>query len=278
MAAVPSEAGRSDESADSTSWQPVARWYSDYHATRKSDHFTNVIYPGSLALLGDVSNKRVLDVACGEGAFAAHLTEAGAVVTGVDAAPDLIDTAKARRLRGAVFEIGDANDLDSAGDAARGPFDAAACVMAIMNIANLDSTLAGIAARLTAAAPLVLVLLHPAFRSPKQASWGWDEGDPGRPRQYRRVDAYLSESRTPIVMNPGEASRGRPPVETITFHRPLSAYIRSLSNAGFVVDSLEEWPSQRTSEPGPRADEENRARAEIPLFLGIRAIMSRRSH
>jgi hypothetical protein len=35
---------------------------------------------------------------------------------------------------------------------------------------------------------------------------------------------------------------------------------------------MEEWPSLRQSQPGPRAQEENRARREIPMFLALRAV------
>ena len=59
---------------------------------------------------------------------------------------------------------------------------------------------------------------------------------------------------------------------TWTFHRPLQSYAKALGEAGFVIESLEEWPSMRKSEPGPRAGEENRARREIPMFLGFRAV------
>ncbi len=263
--------------AADTSWQGVAEWYGNYQSAERSDHFADVIHPGALALLGSVRGGRVLDVACGEGTFASILAGRGASVVGIDAAADLIDQARAKAIAGARFVVANAARLDDAGKEARGPFDAASCIMALMNIAELDATLAGIARRLAPGAPFVAVLLHPAFRSPRQTAWGWDTSDRRQQRQYRRVDAYLSETRTPIVMNPGKAAHGEPVVETWTFHRPVSAYVRSLSAAGFVVDALDEWPSLRTSEPGPRADEENRARAEIPLFLGIRAIRSNRT-
>lgn len=265
------------EQAAPTSWQPVAKWYSEYQSTQKSDHFSDVIHPGALKLLGDVAGRRVLDVACGEGSFASLLTERGSTVAGIDAAPDLIEAANAKRLNGATFAVGDASRLDDVGASMQGPFDAASCIMALMNIEHLDATLAGIDARLAPGAPFVAVMLHPAFRSPRQTSWGWDTTGRGAHRQYRRVDAYLSESSTPITMNPGKAAHGASPVETVTFHRPLSVYVRALASAGFVIDAIEEWPSRRTSEPGPRADEENRARAEIPLFLGIRALKSERT-
>jgi hypothetical protein len=63
-------------------------------------------------------------------------------------------------------------------------------------------------------------------------------------------------------------------VLTYSFHRPLQEYIKVLGNAGFVVTHLEEWISHKISEPGPRADAENRARKEFPLFMCIAATRS----
>ncbi len=266
------------DNATSTSWERVAEWYGSYQAAGTSDHFSEVIHPGTLELIGSVDGKRVLDVACGEGAFAARLAEVGAAVTGVDAAEALIAQANARAIPRARFVAGDASRLDEISHEVAGPFDAAVSMMALMNIADLDATCRGISARLASGAPFVAVILHPAFRAPKRSAWGWDEQAGSAPKQYRRVDAYLSEATERITMNPGAVAHGADPVVTYTFHRPISAYIHSLTRAGFMVNALTEWASARTSEPGPRAAEENRARAEIPLFLGIRAIRSPRTH
>ena len=73
-------------------------------------------------------------------------------------------------------------------------------------------------------------------------------------------------------MNPGEVAKGEQPVLTLTYHRPLQTYVRAIRDSGMLVDAIEEWPSSRTSKPGPRAAEENRSRREIPMFLAIRAI------
>jgi hypothetical protein len=107
---------------------------------------------------------------------------------------------------------------------------------------------------------IYVVLNHPAFRIPKASGWGWDEQ---AKIQYRRIDRYLSESKTEIDMHPGE-KRGE---RTISFHRPLQYYVKALGKAGFSVAALEEWNSHKHSEPGPRAAAEDRARKEIPLFL-----------
>ena len=86
--------------------------------------------------------------------------------------------------------------------------------------------------------------------------------------QYRRVDRYLLPRKTPIVTHPGSA----PDVYTWTFHRPIESYVKALRNAGLLVDAAEEWPSHKTSEPGPRAAAENTARREIPMFMAVRAV------
>jgi hypothetical protein len=112
---------------------------------------------------------------------------------------------------------------------------------------------------------LVIAMMHPCFRGPKETSWGWDEGGQA---QYRRVDRYLLPRKSPIVANPGKA----PEVYTWTFHKPIESYVKSLRNAGLLIDALEEWPSHKTSTSGPRAAAENSARKEIPLFLALRAI------
>ena len=85
--------------------------------------------------------------------------------------------------------------------------------------------------------------------------------------QYRRIDRYMSESKVEIDMNPSRPGT----VSTISFHRPLQYYFKTLANAGFAVARLEEWLSHRESEKGSRKIAEDRARQEIPLFLFLEA-------
>jgi 23S rRNA-/tRNA-specific pseudouridylate synthase/SAM-dependent methyltransferase len=302
-----------ENAAGATSWDHVAEWYENLIESRGSDHHERVIIPGTLRLLEPRRGLRVLDVACGEGALCRRLAEAGADALGVDASPRLIRAATkfgaagrearagGREAQGrgtARFAVADATRLDElviengaggGGGEDRGagePFDAACCVMALMNISPLEPALAGIARRLKPGGRFVGVVLHPAFRAPGQTSWGWDVRDEGGAAsggarggrvahagaQFRRVDAYLSPAQREIVMNPGAAAHGAAKVTTTTYHRPLQTYVRALAQAGFAIDALEEWASARQSQPGPRAQEEDRARREIPMFLAVRAI------
>jgi hypothetical protein len=43
-----------------------------------------------------------------------------------------------------------------------------------------------------------------------------------------------------------------------------------LNKAGFMIAKIEEWTSDKESE-GKTAKQENRARAEFPLFMAIQA-------
>lgn len=276
----PKDAGPRPQLAASKGWDHVAAWYDKLVGDGHSDHHSAVIIPGALRLLELSEGERLLDVACGEGVLARAAAELGVLVTGVDAADRLIDAARKRAGANETYLTGDARQLEAL--RLTEGFDAASCIMALMNIDTIEAVFRGVAALLRPGGRFIAVVLHPAFRAPGQTSWQWDDNaaqGPGRTprsdqRQYRRVDGYLTPYAHPIVMNPGAASRGRKPITTTTHHRPLQAYAAALARTGFMIEALEEWPSQRQSEPGPRAEEENRARREIPLFLAWRARLS----
>lgn len=243
-----------------TSWEGVSKWYGGYMGGK--DTFQDaIVFPGALKLLGAGRGKRFLDIACGEGTFAGMIAKTGAEVVGLDAAPTLVRRAQGKKMRGTTFFVADATQF---ADKVEGPFDGASCILAIQNIEDIAAVLRDAVKVLKKGAPLVFVLNHPAFRIPRQSSWGWDEG---KKMQFRRIDMYMTESEIPIQAHPGAA----PSVKTFSYHRPLERYFVELMKAGFVVDGLEEWVSHRESESGPKARAENRARNEIPMFLALRA-------
>ena len=243
-----------------TSWGHVANWYHEHVSESEDTYHEKVIKPNLLRVLGEVKDKRVLDLACGEGFFSRALNDAGAIVTGADIAPELIAIAK---------KLGPPSISYVAASAERIPlpdesFDAAICVLALQNIKDLSGALAQVSHLLKKNAPFAIVLNHPAFRIPRHSSWGFDT-DAGI--QFRRTDRYLSENSYEIQMHPGSA----PGVMTLSYHRPLQLYMKELAKHGFVLAGLEEWISHRVSEKGPRAEAEDRARKEFPLFLMLKA-------
>lgn len=230
-----------------------------------SEYQREVVFPGVLRLLSAKPRQRVLDIACGQGALCRLLHEQGARVTGVDAAGPLLDHARQRSDKTIEYLRADARDLAKAFPHGSGQFDAAACVLAIQNIQPIRPVFEGAATCLKERGRLVLVMMHPAFRVPKHSHWGWDEDSQ---TQYRRVDRYLLPRKEPIVTHPGKD----PGQYTWTFHRPLQDYVRALRQSGLLIDTIEEWTSHKLSDSGPRAKAENIARAEIPMFMAMRAI------
>ncbi len=243
-----------------TNWHGAAQWYDKHVGDQGSDYQQNLIIPGSVKLLAPRRGEKILDIACGQGVFCRELAESGAEVVGIDSAKGLIKAARQRSPR-IKFFLADAENLDLFPSSA---FDAVSCLMAIQNIESHRSAIAEMGRVLKPGGRALIVMSHPAFRVPKQSGWGFDER---QGLQYRRVDSYMSELKSPIQMQPGYD----PHLYTWTFHRPLSSYFRSFAAAGLAVTALEEWISHRQSKPGKNAQAENRARQEIPLFLALLA-------
>jgi hypothetical protein len=82
------------------------------------------------------------------------------------------------------------------------------------------------------------------------------------------MDQYMSESTSFIDMNPGRKGSEKQ-VTTVSYHRPLQLYMKSLAKHGLVIEKLEEWISDKKSQSGPRQHAEDKARKEFPLFLAL---------
>jgi SAM-dependent methyltransferase len=161
------------------------------------------------------------------------------------------------------YLVGDARRLDFLPGQ---EFDAIVCILAAQNIDPIERAFMECARVMRPGGRLVMVLNHPAFRIPRQSHWAWDEA---RKLLYRAVDRYLTPLKIPIDTHPFKSPGQK---TTWTFHRPLQNYVNGLSKAGLWTNALEEWPSHKVSQPGPVAMSENRARAEFPLFLALRAV------
>lgn len=244
-----------------TSWGSVANWYDEHLQRPTGTYHRDVILPNLLRLMAIESGEAVLDVACGQGFFSRELFHAGAKVSGVDIAPELIKIARQQSPKEIAYHASPAHHL---------PFiktesvDTVLISLAIQNIENVRDVFAECQRVLKTGGRMFIVMNHPAYRIPKQSSWGWEDNKV----QYRRVDRYLSEMKTEIQMHPGDA----PEETTVSFHRPLQYYFKMLNKNGFLVGRLEEWISHKKSVQGPRAKAEDRARKEIPLFLCLEAI------
>jgi SAM-dependent methyltransferase len=248
-----------------TSWDRVATWYDGWVGDRGSAYHRQLAIPAVLDMLQPQPGEEILDVGGGQGVLAPYLVEAGARVTVLDGSPKLIAAAKRRhpRLRDARFLVGDARRMPAVAGLEPAAYDAAVFLLSIQDMDPLEDVTRGVDWALRDRSRVVLLMTHPAFRQPRHSGWGFDEG---RKLTYRRIDGYLGEMAVPMKSLGG----GQP---TRSFHRPISAYVNALAEMGFATDAMLEIPDLPPERrPGKAARGDARANAEIPIFLGMRAV------
>jgi ubiquinone/menaquinone biosynthesis C-methylase UbiE len=244
-----------------TSWQPVHKWYRESVGQEGHYYHQHVILPGILKFLGQKQKEKIslLDIACGQGILGRTVPQDMEYV-GIDVALGLIKSAK--QMDGSPHHHYQVADVAKLIDLKKKDFTHAAIILALQNIEHPEIAFRNAAHHLKPQGKLILVMNHPCFRIPRQTSW---QVDKDKKIQYRRIDGYMSPQKIPITTHPGQ---GKASPNTLSFHHPLSQYVVWLNQAGFKISHMEEWCSDKVSEGGA-AKMENRARAEIPLFMMI---------
>ncbi|WP_068466437.1 class I SAM-dependent DNA methyltransferase [Candidatus Protochlamydia phocaeensis] len=243
----------------STSWESSGQWYDQTVGEQGHYYHQTLIIPNLLKSFHFKDNQpaSLLDLACGQGVLSRHLPSSVSYV-GVDISPQLIASARQySKQKSHQFLTGDATlPLPTS----KKDFTHAAIILALQNIEDPLKVFKNAYDHLQPNASFAIVLNHPCFRIPRQSSW---QVDSNNKIQYRRIDRYMSSMKIPIQTHPG---KGKTSPQTWSFHHPLSAYSRWLHEAGFSVELIEEWCSNKVSE-GKAAKMENRSREEIPLFM-----------
>lgn len=133
-----------------------ARWAKDYDAY--ANGLIMIEEPIVRRLAGDVSGKRVLDVACGTGRHSTWFRAAGAEVTAVDASAEMLAIARAK----------DASVTWREGDLAALPvqnasFDLVVNALVMEHVAEVRPAIAEAHRALVPGGSFVLSVFHPAF-------------------------------------------------------------------------------------------------------------------
>ena len=251
--------------AKSRSWDAVANWYAGWSGPQGSRHHKLVAMPTVIELLNPREGEKVLDIGCGAGALFSTKIKKIVCYQGIDNSRRLIDIAKRHFQKTAKFQVGDATDLAKTTDLTRGTFDAVIFLLSLQDISPLQDAINNAAWALKSRGRLVILMTHPCFRIPRQSGWGWDDN---RKLHFRRVDRYLTCLDVPM-----EEYGGKDYGVTRSYHRPLETYVQSLFNAGFTIERLVEKPGPPPEKPHMETKAERRAREDIPLFLGIKAVL-----
>lgn len=146
------------------SWSDIAEWYDDLVEGGSGPHQTGLDCLSRL--LPDVDETDVIDVGCGQGLASRLLASRGAHVLGVDSSPVMIDLARRHGTPSGPpieYREGDAQTLAQID---KDSFDGAVSHLALMDIPDLDSTLAAVHRVLRPGGWFVLVISHPCFLVP----------------------------------------------------------------------------------------------------------------
>jgi len=248
-------------SRKSTSWEKASAWY-DQIVGHEGHHYHRLLFSHLLPRILEKKEGSLLDLACGQGVLA-RLLPASWHYVGLDISPSLIQAAKQKIKNSSChFFVRDITKPLSLPKEEK--FTTCTIILALQNLKHPLLALKQAATHLLPGGSLHLVINHPCFRIPKLSHWGLD-GD----LQYRRMDAYMSSITIPIQLHP---SQGIASPTTLSFHHSLSTWSAWLEEAGFVIQRIEEWVSDKVS-TGACAKRENTSRAEFPLFLAIHAII-----
>ncbi len=241
-----------------TDWGSVAHWY-DKHLEDKDSYHSMVVAPNLDRLVALKQGETMLELGCGQGFFLEKFSARTKPenLFGIDLGGELIALAKQKNqnINYIVASADDATILPNR------TFDVITIILALQNMRNMDAVITNVSRLLSPKGRAYIVLNHPAFRIPKQSDWMFDEKSK---TQTRVMKKYLSEEEIAIDMNPGSLSNKE---ITTSFHRPLQVYSKTFHKHGLAISKIEEWISHKTSEVGVRAEAENRARKEFPLFM-----------
>ncbi|MDT0270478.1 class I SAM-dependent methyltransferase [Streptomyces sp. DSM 44915] len=219
------------------------------YARHTGTNVVNVHYdrPAILALAGEVSGRRVLDVGCAAGHLAARLVERGASVTGIDVSAEMVRLADERcggeRAR---FHRADlARPLDFLADDS---FDLVTASLVLHYLEDWGPALRELRRVLRPGGALVMSIHHPG------EDWHW----------FGRPDYFRTEQVTDEWVIAGQPRRVR------FYRRPLGQAFAALRQAGFEVDQLvEPAPATACAELDPEWFE---LLSTQPRFLYFRAV------
>lgn len=171
--------------------------------------------PAMLSLAGEVRGRRVLDAGCGSGPLAAELLRRGAVVTGLDASPAMVELARRRLGDDVPLHVGDlAEPLPFADDS----FDDVVASLVLHYLEDWGAPLAELRRVLRPGGRLLLSVNHPTVRV----------------FNFPQEDYFATREYVETLELDGQ------PTEVTFWHRPLRAMTRAFTDAGFTISLVEE--------------------------------------
>jgi SAM-dependent methyltransferase len=202
-------------------WIAHVRAQADHWYPRNAERFLELLPPPGRA---------TLDVGCGEGRLGRELLALGHRVTGVEPSPTLAAHAR------------ESYEVVEAGAAALPfedeSFDLVVAFMSLQDIDDIEGAVAEAARVLEPGHAFCAAIVHPILSA--------GDGDP-----FTITGSYLESRRYAGKLWATD-------LEIESWHRPVSAYVRAVADAGLLIEALRELPGVN--------------RPHLPVSLHLRAV------
>ncbi len=183
--------------------------------------YNYVISPSVLHLVKSLSPASVLDAGCGTGALTTQIAALSVNVVGLDPSGRSLEIARRHQGSGVRFIQ---ETMENFAAHCSEAFDIIVANMVLMDVLTLESFLKACAKLVNENGAFIFSITHPCFwptyRGYSELSWFKYERD------------IIIEAPFRISADPNNA------LVSTHIHRPLSAYLRGLEHAGFVVALL----------------------------------------
>ncbi len=231
-------------------WDNIAELYNN-HVKREGDvYHKTYINPKIIELLGDVKDKKILDLACGNGYFTEILANKSAITFGVDYSEKLIDFAKAQKKVNAIYTVGKSDSLEFTDNY----FDSIIINMALQDIENIEGTFSEAYRVLKKDGSFIFSIPHPAFFMSTTENDGNEI--------FKRLELYMTNISFDHPVFPG-----------VSFHhRTIGYYLTTLIKHNFILNKFEELTVKHDKGKLITDQKLMALKKEIPSFLIIKAI------
>jgi 2-polyprenyl-3-methyl-5-hydroxy-6-metoxy-1,4-benzoquinol methylase len=218
-------------------WDTNAGWWDDVYGEGNAFQ-RELTGPATERLLQPKSGETILDVACGNGAFARRMAAMGCYVVAFDFSEVFLQRARLRTTEHVdriEYHLTDATDEAALLRLGEGKFDAAVATMALMDMSDINPLMRAVTRLLKPGGRFVFSVLHPCFNHDGMSMLAEHEDVGGEFVTQHAIK--VKQYRTNTVKGIGIPGQ---PVAQLYFERTLSDLFGAAFAAGLVLDGLEE--------------------------------------
>lgn len=221
-------------------WNKSSNWYDQNMGEQGDDMNHHLIFPALTKVLGDISEKTILDSGCGSGYFTAHLAQRAKKVIGTDFAESFIEICnkKYKNISNIVFQV---HDVMKPMQFSNGEFEIVISKMVLQYVPMLDTFAHESKRVLVNGGQLLLAVDHPF-----NTQYYFAQAMAGKPNpKYPGLKDYFDHSEHKKLSLWGK-------VELSWYPKTIGDYIMPFTREGLILTDIIELPEEKNGVKIPR--------------------------